>query len=98
MRKDIVFMEEYLLYFAAVCAVIFVFSLIPDKKEALVTFLLRAVFGILAIYFLNKLFYHFEIMAGGRILRAGINICTVTVSGMLGLPGIILIYFVLYFL
>lgn len=90
--------DQYLLYFAGICAIIFLFSLIRDKKEACMNFALRAVFGILGIYFLNKLFYHYGIMADGKILRAGINICTVIISGILGAPGIGLIYLLLYFL
>lgn len=90
--------DRYLLYFAGICAIIFFISLIRDKKEACMNFILRAVLGILGIYFLNKLCYHYGIMADGKVLRAGINIYTITISGILGVPGIGLIYLLLYFL
>lgn len=90
--------EQYLLYFAGICAIIFIVSLIRNKKEACINFALRAILGILVIYFLNKLFYHYGIMADGRILRAGINFYTVTISGILGIPGIALIYLMIYLL
>lgn len=90
--------EQYLLYFAGICAVIFIFSLIRNKKEACMNFILRAILGILGIYFINKLFYHYGIMADEKILRAGINIYTITISGILGIPGIALIYLMIYFL
>lgn len=90
--------SQYWLYFAGICAIIFLVSLIRDKKEACINFALRAVFGILGIYFLNKLFYHYGIMVDGKTLRAGINIYTITISGILGVPGIGLIYLLLYFL
>lgn len=90
--------DQYLLYFAGICAVIFLISLIRDKKEACINFALRAVLGILGIYFLNKLFYHYGIMADGTVLRAGINLYTITISGILGIPGIGFIYLLLYLL
>ena len=91
-------MEHYLLYFAAICGIIFILSLIQNKKEALMNFLLRAVLGILVIYFANKLCYRYGIMAGDHVLHAGINLSTITISGILGIPGIALIYALLYFL
>lgn len=90
--------DQYLLYFAGICTVIFIISLIQNKREAGMNFLLRAILGILGIYFLNKLFYHYGIMADGKVLRAGINIYTITISGILGIPGIALIYLMIYLL
>ena len=88
--------DQYLLYFAGICVIIFVASLIQNKKEACMNFVLRAILGILGIYFLNKICYHYGIMADGKVLRAGINIYTITISGILGMPGIGLIYLLLY--
>ena len=90
--------DHHLLVFAGICLIIFLLSLIQNKKEACMNFALRAIFGILAIYFLNKLFFHIEIMADGKILQAGINLANITISGILGLPGIILIYLLLFFI
>lgn len=90
--------NQYLLYLSGICLLIFVLSLIQKKKEALMNFILRALFGILAIYVLNKLFYHFGIRADGKFLHAGINLYTVSISGILGIPGILLIYLLLFFL
>lgn len=90
--------NQYLLYLAGICLIIFLLSLIQNKKEALMNFILRALFGVLAIYFLNKLFYHFGIQSDGICLRAGINLSTILISGVLGLPGILLIYLLVFFL
>ena len=87
--------DQYLLYFAGICVVVFFISFIKDKKGACMNFALRAIFGILSIYFLNKLFYHYGIMVNGKVLRAGINFYTITISGILGIPGIGFIYLLL---
>jgi len=89
--------DQLLLYLAGICVIILIGSMIRDKKDAVLTFFVRALFGILGIYFMNKIWLHFGIMVDGKVLRAGLNFWTVGICGVLGLPGMILIYAVLFF-
>ncbi|KSV59236.1 hypothetical protein ASU35_09950 [Acetivibrio ethanolgignens] len=61
------------------------------KIEMLVNVLLRAVFGGIAIYALNTIFQYI-----GLQMVVGINVKTIATVGVLGFPGLLLLYGILF--
>ena len=57
--------------------------------EIMINFVYRMVFGIICIYFLNWIFNTVEIAT-----QVGFNICTLFITGLLGMPGIVLLFVV----
>ncbi len=57
--------------------------------EIIINFIYRMVFGIICIYFLNYFFNMLDIN-----VFVGFNIWTLILTGVLGFPGIVLLFFV----
>lgn len=57
------------------------------KKEWILNAVMRSIFGIIAIYFINA-----ALAGAGISLGVGINGATVLTSGILGLPGLAALY------
>ena len=57
--------------------------------EIVIDFVYRIVFGIICIYFLN---YFFRVL--GLSVFIGFNIWTLAVIGLLGVPGIVLLFLI----
>ncbi len=57
------------------------------KKEWILNVILRSIFGVIAMYFINA-----ALAAAGISLGVGINGATVLTSGILGIPGIAALY------
>lgn len=76
----------------AVCLVVLLIGALGRKIEWLINFVLRAVMGTIGIYFLNNflLAQHFSV-------AVGINPMTVLTSGILGFPGVIVLYGINFF-
>ena len=55
--------------------------------EQILNILLRAILGTIAIYFINN-----ALAAAGLSLGVGINVLTVLTSGILGFPGLLVLY------
>jgi inhibitor of the pro-sigma K processing machinery len=70
-----------------VCALVLVIGVLGKRAEWLVNFVMRAVMGSVGIYFLNYLFTLKNIS-----LAVGINPATVLTSGILGFPGLVVLY------
>jgi inhibitor of the pro-sigma K processing machinery len=70
-----------------VCALVLVIGVLGKRAEWLVNFVMRAVMGSVGIYFLNYLLAMQNIS-----LAVGINPVTVLTSGILGFPGIAVLY------
>jgi inhibitor of the pro-sigma K processing machinery len=70
-----------------VCALVLVIGVLGKRAQWLVNFVLRAVMGTVGIYFLNYLLAMQNIS-----LAVGINPVTVLTSGILGFPGIAVLY------
>jgi inhibitor of the pro-sigma K processing machinery len=70
-----------------VCALVLVIGVLGKRAEWLVNFVMRAVMGSVGIYFLNYLFTLQNIS-----LAVGINPATVLTSGILGFPGLVVLY------
>ena len=64
-----------------------------NRAEAMLNFLLRAVFGMIAVYGIN-LFLQKQGIAGA----VGINPLSFLTVGFLGLPGVALLYGVSFYL
>lgn len=76
----------------AVCAVVLVIGAFGRKIEWLINFVLRAVMGTIGIYFLNGF-----LLARQISIVVGINPMTVLTSGILGFPGLIVLYGINFF-
>jgi len=71
---------------AALAAVLLIGAL-KKRAEWLLTFLLRGVTGTVMIYFINLL-----ITSTNMGIEIGINPVTVLTTGILGFPGVLLLY------
>ena len=70
-----------------VCVVVVIMGAMKNKLEWLLNVMMRSILGTIAIYFING------VLAGvGISLGVGINPLTVLTSGILGLPGLAVIY------
>lgn len=83
--------NKILIIIITICIITILFSIIKDKSDVVVNFLLRLVFGTGCLYLINILVklmnYNFNI---------GINQYTILLNALFGLPGFLLI-FGLYF-
>lgn len=75
-----------------VCVIVLIIGALGRKVEWLVNFILRAVMGTIGIYCLNYLLAAREIM-----VAVGINPLTILTSGILGFPGIAVLYGIHFF-
>lgn len=75
-----------------VCLIVLVIGAMGRKVEWLVNFILRAVMGTIAIYFLNYFLAMRQIS-----VAVGINPLTILTSGILGFPGIAVLYGIHFF-
>ncbi len=57
------------------------------KKEWILNVILRSIYGVIAIYFINA-----ALAGAGISLGVGINGATVLTSGILGIPGLAALY------
>lgn len=69
------------------CCIIFCLSFVKNKGVFLLKIILRGGIGIAAIYLLNAIFTAAKIP-----LFLGVNICSVSTIGLLGVPGVVLLY------
>ena len=65
----------------------------PDKAEMILNFLMRGMAGMLMLYFANHYLESYLPQ-----LKPGYNWLTFALCGLLGLPGVLLIYGILFFL
>ena len=72
-----------------IVTVLIVLGIVIFKKhmEWLLNFLIRGVFGAIAIYFINE-----ALLAFGLEALVGINVVNLLISAALGLPGVALLY------
>jgi len=79
----------YVILISVLILIILLFFAKPIKF--LFKILFRSSFGLLVIYLLNNFFrYFFEL----KNICLGLNLITGLVSGLLGVPGIALLYFI----
>lgn len=75
-----------------VCVMVLVIGAFGRKIEWLINFVMRAVMGTIGIYLLNNF-----LIAGNISAAVGINPMTVLTSGILGFPGLIVLYGINFF-
>ena len=75
-----------------VCVFVLVVGAFGRKIEWLVNFVLRAVMGTVGIYFANAF-----LLTQNIGISVGINPMTVLTSGILGFPGVIVLYGINFF-
>ena len=77
---------SFMIILAALLAVLLIGAL-RRKAEQLLTFLFRLVTGTVMIYFINL-----AVASYNMEIAIGINPVTVLTSGILGFPGVLLLY------
>ena len=75
-----------------VCVLVLLIGAFGRKIEWIINFVLRAVMGTIGIYFLNNYLISRQIS-----VAVGINPMTVLTSGILGFPGLIVLYGINFF-
>lgn len=71
----------------AACVFVLLIGAFRRKSEWIVNFIFRAVTGTVAIFFMNGF-----LVSQGISIAIGINPITVLTSGILGFPGLIMLY------
>ncbi|MBQ8591560.1 MAG: pro-sigmaK processing inhibitor BofA family protein [Lachnospiraceae bacterium] len=71
----------------AVCIIVLLIVAFRTKVELIINFVLRSVLGTIAIYFINGF-----LGWTGLSVMIGINPLTVLTSGILGFPGVALLF------
>ena len=81
-------MNSYLFIAIIVACIIFIaVCIVRRRPDLIVDFALRACFGTAGIYLLNL-----ALSTQGYTVIVGINGATILTSGLLGLPGFLLLY------
>lgn len=75
-----------------VCMLVLVIGALGRKIEWIINFVLRAVLGTIGIYFLNNF-----LLSSNILVTVGINPMTVLTSGILGFPGLVVLYGINFF-
>ena len=70
-----------------ILAVVLMIGAVKNKTEWIINFMLRGVLGMMSIYFLNLLLG--DVLPG---IRIGYNPLTFITTGILGFPGIAMLY------
>ena len=78
---------ENLLWLIGAAVLLLIFSFFARKAEWLINFVLRSIMGTIAIYFINM-----GITFLGFSTVVGINAASVLTTGILGIPGIVMLY------
>lgn len=82
-------MDNYMggIMIVGACIFVLMISAFRKKKEWIINFIFRSVIGTVAIFFMNGF-----LVSQGLSIAIGINPITVLTSGILGIPGLIMLY------
>lgn len=82
-------MEQYIggIVIVVACVFVLLIGAFRRKKEWIINFVFRTVTGTVAIFFVNGF-----LVSQGIGIAIGINPITVLTSGILGFPGLIMLY------
>ncbi len=82
-------MDNYMggIMIAGACIFVLMIGAFRKKREWMINFIFRSVIGTVAILFLNGF-----LVSQGLAIAIGINPITVLTSGILGFPGLIMLY------
>lgn len=86
-------MTESIFIIVGICVLVLTMGVLRRKKEWIINFVLRMVLGALLIFFVNEFLSAREIDA-----LVGINGMSLGIAGLLGLPGLLLLYGINLFL
>lgn len=86
-------MTESIFIIVGICVLVLTIGVLRRKKEWIINFVLRMVLGALLIFFINEFLSAREIDA-----LVGINGMSLGIAGLLGLPGLLLLYGINLFL
>lgn len=75
------------IWIVAILAVVLVMGVLKNHMETIINFALRGILGMMMIYFIN--YFLSSRMPG---MEMGYNLVTFAASGVLGFPGILLLY------
>ena len=75
-----------------VCLLVIVFAIFFKKIEWLVNFVFRALLGIVLLYCINSVLVNFGVQQ-----VPGINEINVTSIGLLGMPGVLMLYAIMIY-
>ena len=78
---------ENLLWLAGAAVLLLILSFFARKAEWLINFILRSIMGTIAIYFINM-----GVTFLGFTTVVGINAVSILTTGILGIPGIVMLY------
>ena len=70
-----------------ILAVVLIIGAMKSRAEWIINFIFRAVTGTVAIFFMNGF-----LVSRGLSIAIGVNPFTVLTSGVLGFPGLIMLY------
>lgn len=76
-----------ILMIGAACLLVLLVAAMRSKTQIFLNFILRAVLGLLLIYFVN-----FFLDGRGIPVHVGLGAVSLFVSGALGAPGVLLLY------
>lgn len=71
----------------AACGIVLLILAVKTNSHLILNFILRSITGSLLIVFFN-----FLLKMGGYFFMVGLNPVTVLTSGILGFPGVVLLY------
>lgn len=82
-------MDRYIggMMIVAACIFVLLIGAFRKKKEWIINFIFRMVTGTVAIFFANGF-----LVSQGISIAIGINPITILTSGILGFPGLIMLY------
>lgn len=82
-------MDKYIggIMIAGVCIFVLIIGAFRRKKEWIINFIFRSVIGTVSVFFLNGF-----LVSQGLSIAIGINLITVLTSGILGFPGLLMLY------
>ena len=84
--------QTSILFIVGACACVLLLGAMKKRAEWLLNFILRAVTGTLAIFFINV-----AMQKAGMVSLIGLNPVTVLTSGFLGFPGVVVLYGIHFF-
>lgn len=79
--------NKILIGIIVICGMGLLLGILRNRIELLLNIILRMVFGVIGIYLIN-----FILISQGIIVEVGSNITTILSVGLLGVPGLLLIY------
>lgn len=85
--------NQGLILIVVMCVIVLIIGSVRNKMELFANFVIRALLGGGAIYFINMV-----LAANGLNFTVGLNPATIATSGVLGIPGVALLYVIVAYM